>query len=99
VGLFGTLGEVFRNLSESSGGQLFIFFQEGLTLQRFDNNLFCLFDDVLSLVVFLLFLSPFFVLKGLLLVEFNDFGFDQCSEVSLFSDNLDFLVSNGDLFV
>jgi len=97
--LLGTLGEVVRNLSESSGGELFIFFQEGLALQRFDDNLFRLFDDVLSLVVFLLFLGPFLVLKGFLSVEFNDFGFDQGLEVLLFVEDSNLFVSNGDLFV
>jgi len=74
------------------------FFQEGsFLLKGGNNNLFCSFDGVLSIIVLLLFLSPFLFLKGLLLVEFNNLLFDQSLEVILFSQESDFTVSNGDL--
>jgi len=97
MGLLGVGLEVVGNLGEGLGGQLLLQERSGLhsLLDDFLRSL----NDVLSLVVLVLFGSPFLISGDLLGVQLGDLVVDQLLELVLVGQKSDLLVSNGDLLV
>jgi len=97
LNLLGGLLEVLGDLDEGlSGGLGTGLLEERTGGQSLDDFLRSL-DDVLSLVVFLNFLSPFLVSLGLGGIQIVDLLVQEVSELLLVLEELNLLVSDGDL--
>jgi len=98
LNLLGGLLEVLGDLDEGlSGGLGTGLLEERTGGQSLLDNFLRSLDDVLSLVVFLDFLSPFFVSLGLGGIQIVDLLVQEVSELLLVLEELNLLVSDGDL--
>jgi len=98
MNLLGGSLEMLRNLNKGFGGSL----GTGLLEERTGgksllNDLLRSLDNVLSLIVLLLFLGPFFVSVDLGGIKFGDLGFEESLELFLVLQESDLLVPDGDL--
>jgi hypothetical protein len=88
---------VFRDLSEGSWGGLSTSLEERTSSKTRSNDLLSLFNDVLGLVVFFLFLSPFLISVSLSLIKLMDLSLEEVLEFLLILKEMFLLISDGDL--